>query len=208
MRMAREDLHPTQQELLRLLATNVSDPLSLRALQSEVGASSPSVIAHHLGQLEKKGYLKRNPNDPRDYVVIEDEPEAEITTINLYGLARCGLGGSILSGDPLDRLPIASRLLSFPAGEAFMVKAKGDSMLPRIAEGDYVIARKTQVPEIGRVYVCVNNEECLIKIVRQFEGQTYLESLNRDKHPMFKAADDFRVEGEVKHVLSGKLDVA
>ena len=69
MRMAREDLHPTQQELLRLLATNVSDPLSLRALQSEVGASSPSVIAHHLGQLEKKGYLKRNPNDPNQIQV-------------------------------------------------------------------------------------------------------------------------------------------
>lgn len=36
-----------------------------------------------------------------------------------------------------------------------MIKAKGDSMLPRIAEGDYVIARKTSVAESGRIYVCV-----------------------------------------------------
>jgi repressor LexA len=205
--MPKEDLHKTQKELLRLLASNSSDPLSLRELQARVGASSPSVIFHHLAQLEKKGYLKRNPYDPRDYVVIEDEPEKEVTHIGLYGLARCGPEGSILSGDPIDRLPIASRLLSFPAAEAFMLKAKGDSMLPRIAEGDYVIARKG--PEItpGRVYVCINDEECLIKVVRVLGGKYCLESLNREKYPIFEAARDFRVEGEVKHILSGTFDL-
>ncbi len=205
--MTQDELHKTQQELLRLLAANVSEPLSLRELQAEVGASSPSVVVHHLNQLEKKGYLKRNPSDPRDYVVIEEGPESEVTHIGLFGTGRCGPGGTILSGAPVDRLPIASRLLSFPAGEAFMVKAKGDSMLPRISEGDYVIARKTKVPESGRVYVCVNDGECLIKIVRLLNGKPCLESLNREKFPIFVAADDFHVEGEVMQILSGKLDV-
>ncbi len=204
--MPQDDLHKTQRELLKLLAANVSEPLSLRELQAEVGASSPSVVVHHLNQLEKKGYLKRNPNDPRDYAVIEERPESEVTHIGLFGSGRCGPGGTILSGTPIDRLPIASRLLSFPASEAFMIKAKGDSMLPRIAEGDYVIARKTSVAESGRIYVCVNDGECLIKIVRRYGGQLCLESLNR-AFEVVVVTGDFHVEGEVKQVLSGKLDV-
>lgn len=203
--MPRSDLHPVQAKLLDLLLANSEEPLTIRELQHRLGASSTSVVAHHIGQLEKKGYLKRNPYNPRDYQVVEHGPEAEIAHINLYGAARCGPGGSILDGDPLDRVPIASRLLSFPASEAFMMKAKGTSMLPRIQEGDLVIARRVSVPEDGKVYVCVNNEECLIKIVRLVEGKVFLESFNRDAFPIMAASNDFRVEGEVRHVMSGRI---
>lgn len=78
-------------------------------------------------------------------------------------------------------------------------------MLPRIQEGDLVIARRVSVPEDGKVYVCVNNEECLIKIVRLIEGKVFLESFNRDAFPIFAASNDFRVEGEVRHVMSGRI---
>lgn len=203
--MPRSDLHPAQAKLLDLLLANSEEPLTIRELQHRLGASSTSVVAHHIGQLEKKGYLKRNPYNPRDYQVVEHGPEAEIAHINLYGAARCGPSGSILDGNPLDRVPIASRLLNFPASEAFLMKAKGTSMLPRIQEGDLVIARRTSVPEDGKVYVCVNNEECLIKIVRLIEGKVFLESFNRDAFPIMAASNDFRVEGEVRHVMSGRI---
>jgi repressor LexA len=203
--MARSELHPVQARLLELLLANTEDQLTIRELQEHVGASSTSVVAHHIGQLEKKGYLKRNPYNPRDYQVVEHGPEQEVAHVNLYGTARCGPGGSILDGDPIDRIPIASRLLSFPASEAFMMKAKGTSMLPRIQEGDLVIARKVSIPQDGKVYVCVNNEECLIKIVRLIEGKVFLESFNRDAYPLVAAGSDFRVEGEVRHVMSGRI---
>ena len=86
-----------------------------------------------------------------------------------------------------------------------MMKAKGTSMVPRIQEGDLVIARKVSVPEDGKVYVCVNNEECLIKIVRLIDGKIFLESFNRDAFPVMAASSDFRVEGEVRHVMSGRI---
>ena len=125
--------------------------------------------------------------------------------LNLYGLARCGPGGSILDGAPVDRVPIASRLLSFPAAEAFMMRAKGNSMAPRINEGDLVIARRASEVQDGRVYVCVNDEECLIKTVRIMGEKIVLESFNREQYPIFEAASDFRVEGEVRQIISGKI---
>lgn len=203
--MSRTSLHRSQQLLLELLSGAPEEPLTIRQLQEQIGASSTSVVAHHLQQLERKGYLKRNPYNPRDYVVVEAGPEAEVAVLNIYGAARCGPGGSILDGAPVDRMPIASRLLSFPASEAFMMRARGHSMLPRINEGDLVIARRAAEPRDGRVYVCVNDEECLIKLVRIVGGKIFLESLNAAEYPIFAAAGDFRVEGEVKQIISGKI---
>ena len=201
----RPGLHPVQEALLRLLADNADEPLSIRELQDRVGASSTSVVVHHLQQLEKKGHLKRNPYNPRDYQVIGGLPEKDITYINLYGMAACGPGHSILDSDPIDRIPLASRLLSFPAAEAFMVKAKGRSMEPKIHEGDLIIARKTHESRDGKVFVCVNDEQSLIKLVRIVDGKIFLESFNHQQFPLFAASEDFRVEGEVKNILSGKI---
>lgn len=122
----------------------------------------------------------------------------------MHGMASCGPGGSILDGEPIDRIPLASRLLSFPVAEAFMVKAKGKSMEPRISEGDLVIARKTQEYRDGKVYVCVNDEMALIKQVRLSDGKVFLESFNRE-FKLISAKADFRVEGEVTSILSGNI---
>lgn len=205
--MTRRTLHKSQQHLLELLSSSADEPMTIRFLQERIGASSPSVVVHHLQQLERKGYLKRNPYNPRDYQVVESGPEAEVALLNVYGAARCGPGGSILEGEPIDRLAIASRLLAFPSVEAFMMRTKGNSMIPRINDGDLVIARRTQQVTDGKVYVCVNDQECLIKLVRLVGGKVFLESFNRAEYPLMEAARDFRVEGEVKQVISGKIDM-
>ena len=105
-------LHVAQQKLIKILKNNITDPLTIRELQEELGVSSTSVVHHHIQQLEKKGYLRRNPSNPRDYQILADSPDKKITYINLYGLAHCGPEGRILDDDPIDRIPIASQILS------------------------------------------------------------------------------------------------
>lgn len=193
-------LHPEQQRLLNLLRRNMDDPLTMRQMKEVLGVSSPSVIYHHIKQLEKKGYLRRNPLNPRDYHILADEPEKKVTYLNMYGLAHCGPNGSILDGDPLERVPIASKMLGFPSNEAFMIKAKGDSMSPKINDKDLVIARKTNDADSGSIVVCVNNGEALIKKIQKGKG-TILISLNPKFEP-FVASEDFRIEGVVRGVYS------
>lgn len=200
----KKTLHPVQENLLKLLAENADDPLTVRELQETLDVSSTSVIAHHMQQLEKKGYLRRNPYNPKDYQIIKGGPENPVAHLNLYGLATCGPSGSILDGDPIDRVPISSRLLSFPATEAFMVKAKGASMEPKIHDGDLVIARRTSHLENGKVYVCVNDGEALIKRVQLDGNKQILHSFNAAVQP-FIAHKDFRIEGEVKAIISRKV---
>ena len=163
--------------------------------------SSPSVVQHHIRQLEKYGYLRRNPTNPKDYQILGDDPDRQITYLNLYGLARCGPDGSILDGAPIDRIPIATRILGFPSSEAFMVKASGDSMSPRILDKDLVIARRTSAWTSGDIVVCVNRGETLIKKIKSQGPNLILRSLN-EKFDPFIAAEDFRVEGVVRSIIS------
>ncbi len=200
-RCMSKNLHPVQEKLLALLVEHNDDPLTVRQMQDALELTSTSVVAHHLGQLEKKGFLKRNPHNPRDYQVVTGEPEKKVAYINLYGAAACGPEGSILDDEPMDRVAIASQLISFPVSEAYMVKAKGKSMEPKLYEGDLVIARKAKVAEPGKVYVCVNNGEVLIKKLQASAGSFILNSFNPAFEP-FIAAEDFRVEGEVRGVIS------
>lgn len=197
--------HPAQQKLINLLRDNQDEPLSIRELMDAIDAKSPSVVQHHLIQLERKGYLKRNPNNPRDYQILADSPDKQITYLNLYGMAQCGPNGGVLDGNPIDRIPVSSRLLSFPASQAFIVKAKGTSMKPRINSGDLVIAKKAPDVENNQIAVCVNDGEVLIKKIQKIYKSpneiTYnLISINPDQ-PAFTASRNFHIEGEVKGVL-------
>lgn len=194
-----KELHATQKKLLDLLRLHMDAPLTIRELQDALDVSSPSVVHHHIKQLEKNGFLKRNPSNSKDYM-LSDTPEKAIVYLNQYGLAQCGPDGSILEGTPVDRIPIASRLLKFPSGEAFLVEAKGNSMEPKIKSGDLVIARMQKHAENGDIVVCVNNSETLIKKYVRENQTIILHSLNASYHP-FLAADDFRIEGVVKNVL-------
>lgn len=200
----KEKLHPLQQKLLKLLSKNIDDPLTIREMQEHLDASSTSVVAHHLAQLEKKGHIKKNPYNPKDFQVLQ-APERGITYLNLYGLAQCGPKGSVLEGDPLDRIAISTKLLTFSSEAAFMVKAKGDSMLPKINDGDFVIAKKTNEAFDGEIVVCVNDGEALVKKIKKSEKDYILISLNQEYQPFIANRKNFHIEGVVKGVISNSF---
>jgi repressor LexA len=195
-------LHPKQEKLLDLLKNNIEEPLTIRELQDEIGASSPSIVHHHIKQLETKGFLRRNPHNPHDYQILAEDPDKKIAFLNLYGMAQCGPNGSMLDGNPIDRIPISTKILGFPSADAFLVKAKGDSMEPKIKNGDIVIAKKGDLPENGNIVVCVNNGEALIKKIQQNGNNIILTSLNQSYDPFLADEDTFKVEGVVRGILS------
>lgn len=202
--MLLKHLHPAQQKLMSILAKNTDEQLTIREMQAIIGASSPSVVTHHISQLEKKGYLKRNPNNPKDYNVLKS-PEKDMVYLNLYGLATCGPEGTVLDGDPIDRVAVSTKFIPFASSHAFMVKAKGDSMLPKISNGDYVIAKQSSYAEDGEVVVCVNDEKAMIKKIKKEKSGILLISLNSKDYPPFSASKKFKIEGVVKGVITNKL---
>ena len=195
------DLHPRQIKLLKLLKDHIDSPLLMSELSRESEIYSPGVLYHHLRQLERKGYLKRNPDNPKDYNIM-DSPEKAIVYINKYGMAQCGPDGILLSGNVIDRIPIASSLLRFPASLAFIVEARGDSMEPKITNGDVIIVKKQNFAESGDLIVCVHNEKVFLKQFLIVAKRVVLNSLN-NKYKLIEvfSGSDLRIEGVVKNIL-------
>lgn len=198
-----QDLHKNQLSIFRLLQDNQDNPLTIRQIQTTLDLSSPSVVLHHIQKLETKGYLKRNPSNPRDYQIFLS-PERPIVYINYYGYAQCGSSGTFLDGNPIDRIPIASKLLKFATEDAFIVKAKGDSMQSQINEGDLIIAQKSNVATNNDIVVCVLNNKVLIKKYFKQHNTVTLISLNSSTHPPIIVNENLNIEGIVKNVLSYK----
>lgn len=193
-------LHPNQERLLELLRRTVDNPLTMVELMEELSISSTSVVHHHILQLEKKGRLKRNPSNPKDYQLL-DEPEKPICYLNFYGMAQCGPSGTFLDDTPEDRIPIASRLLKFPASEAFMVRAKGDSMAPVVNSGDLIIAQRTSFASNGDIVVCTNDGEVHIKTFHKDGDTVILHSENSARYRPFIASNTFRVIGKLRNII-------
>ncbi|MBK8243337.1 MAG: peptidase S24 [Saprospiraceae bacterium] len=194
-------LHPRQSILLKLLKDNIDNPLTMLDLSKESEINSPGVLYFHLKQLEKKGYLKRNPENPKDYNVM-DLPEKKVVYINKYGLAQCGPNGTVLSGKIEERIPIASSLLKFPVELAFIVEAKGDSMEPKIKNGDIIIAKKQNYAESGDIVVCVFNEVAIIKQYLVIERRIILNSFNKDERLLEVFGEsEIKIEGIVKNII-------
>ncbi|MES2676896.1 MAG: S24 family peptidase [Pseudomonadota bacterium] len=195
-------LHPKQEQLLSILEKNQNNPLSLAQMVREVNASSNNLVLHHLKQLEKKGYLKRNEYNQSDYQVLTI-PEKPISYINFYGEARCGAEGCFIDGEPQDRIPMPSQLIKFKTENAFMIKAKGDSMEPNIYEGDLVIAQKKQEFFNSDMVVCSINGVAVIKeYFKDLYGNVLLKSFNK-KHPtiLLSAEDQVFIVGKVEQVI-------
>ena len=193
-------LHPKQTELLEILKTNISDPLTMEELADRLNVSGKSVVFHHIKQLEKKGYLKRNPANPRDYIILKD-PERNVIYLKMYGMAKCGPEGTILDGEPTRIVPVDPNMIYFPACKGFMVEAKGDSMENLISPKDWLIVEQNHQPKNKDVVVCVNNGEVLVKRFTQDGENIILQSENPQYTPIVADKTSFHVEGIVRSII-------
>lgn len=193
-------LHPKQTALLEILKAHISDPLTMEELANLLNVSGKSVVFHHIKQLEKKGYLKRNPTNPRDYIVLKD-PERNVIYLKMYGTAKCGPEGTILDGTPTRIVPVDPSMIYFPACKGFMVEAKGDSMESLISPKDWLIVEQSHQPKNKDVVVCVNNGEVMVKRFTRDGENVILQSENPHYTPIVADKTSFHIEGIVRSII-------
>lgn len=193
-------MHPTQAKLLEILKNNITDPLTMEELADRLNVGSKSVVFHHIKQLEKKGFLKRNPANPRDYMILKD-PERNVVYLKMYGMAKCGPAGTILDGTPTRVVPVDPSMVYFPVGKGFMVEAKGDSMEHLISPKDWLIVETNHLPKNKDVVVCVNNGEVLVKRFNNDGKNVILQSENPAYAPIVADPATFHVEGIVRSII-------
>ena len=71
-----DGLTTRQRRVLEVIRNSVDRrgyPPSLREIGDAVGLASPSSVSHQLSALERKGYLRKDPNRPRAIEVLSPD---------------------------------------------------------------------------------------------------------------------------------------
>src|SRR6201991_2320467 len=133
------DLTARQKRILEFIRDWVERygyPPSVREIGEAVGLVSPSSVAYQLKELERKGFLRRDPNRPR---AVDVRPPADLideeaararrpTPADVPVRGRSAAGGPLLAEQAVeDVFPLPRELVG--EGDVFMLHVKGDSML-------------------------------------------------------------------------------
>jgi repressor LexA len=173
--------------VIRASVTSRGYPPSIREIGDAVGLTSTSSVAHQLRTLERKGYLRRDPNRPRAVDVRGTEeitgaaPVTEVAGSDALPepsyvpvLGRIAAGGPILAEEAVeDVFPLPRELVG--EGTLFLLKVVGDSMVEAaICDGDWVVVRQQHVADNGDIVAAMIDGEATVKTFKRAGGQVWL----------------------------------
>jgi len=214
-------------ETIQLAVERRGYPPSLREIGEAVGLTSPSSVAHQLTSLERKGFLRRDPNRPRAIEVImpsdrsamaerhhaaekagalaaiggDDTGQRDLRPAPSYVpvVGRIAAGGPILAEQAIeDVFPLPRQLVG--DGELFLLKVVGDSMIDAaICDGDWVTIRRQPVAENGEVVAAMIDGEATVKTLKLGDGEIWLMPQNAAYQPI--PGENATILGRVVAVL-------
>lgn len=164
--------------------------LSQAQLAKEIGVSSSTIAMWESGEREPKNY------ETLEIIADFFNVNMELLLTGTIAPTRIPVLGKVVAGIPLDAIEDIIDYEEIPhsmakSGEFFALQIKGDSMEPRIKEGDVVIVRKQPDVESGEVaIVLVNGDEATIKKVQKFNGGINLVPSNPDYEVKTYSNDD------------------
>jgi repressor LexA len=184
----------------KLKRTGISP--SYDEMRMSLNLKSKSGIHRLISALEERGFIKRLPHKARALEVIKLPENAGAQ--DLYNnfspkIIKGGLDlnkiddeevfipvlGKIAAGAPIEALENQSESLPLSksylgSNEYFALKVEGDSMIDAgINTGDYVIIKKTNIAESGKIVVAlIDDHEATLKKMRKKGPSIALESAN------------------------------
>ena len=181
-------------------------PPSVREIGEAVGLSSPSTVHAHLGALQDKGFLRRDPTKPRaielSYEPMSVSPveRGTIRYVPLVGHVAAGTG--VLAEEHIEEtLPLPEDFTG--PGDLFMVKVRGDSMIDAgIFDGDHIVVRVQPDAESGDIVVAgIPGEEATVKTLVRKRGKVILRPANPALTDMVFDPGEVSIYGRVVTVL-------
>ena len=157
-----------QQEIWDFLVDYVDRhgyPPTVREIGERVGLASPSTVHAHLANLERAGFLKRDPTKPRALELTglrrhdaRPVPKPAVGAQSLPLVGEIAAGGPLLADENVeDYVELPERLVG-PAD--FVLRVKGESMIDAgILDGDLVVVRKSDTAVNGDIVVALAGED-------------------------------------------------
>jgi len=191
-----EDLTVRQKQILDYIHDFFREkgyPPSVREICAATNLKSTATVHGYLQQLEKKGYIKRDPQKPRAIEIMNMMANKDLVNVPLIG--KVTAGEPILAQENIeDVFPLPKEML--PDAEVFMLSVKGDSMINAgIFNGDYVLVKATNTAENGDIVVALIEDEATIKRFYKETDYVRLQPENPSMAPII--VKDLKILGKV-----------
>jgi repressor LexA len=208
--MDTSDLTKRQRDILEYILNTVKRrgyPPSVREIGEATGLHSPSTVHAHLGTLEERGYLRRDPSKPRAIEVrfgAEDESERPaVGYVPIYGSIAAG-PTSLAEQRSDGMLPLPRDIIGdLPH---FALAVKGESMIGAgILDGDLAVVRVQPDASNGDIVAAQvtgpsGEPEATVKRFRRMGGRIVLQPENPGMEPI-EAPDTLHILGKVVAIL-------
>lgn len=183
---------------------------SYKEIGDEVGLRTNSV-AYQIGQLEKMGYLSREPGRPRSVVVtalyLAREQGDDMALAPLSG--SIAAGPLILAFEDIEEDLVLRRSLA-GYGDLIALKVRGNSMIDAgINDGDVAVVRRQPRVETGEIAAAMVRDkltgefEATVKVYQVLDGHAWLVPCNPAYKPI--SGDGAIIIGKVTAFSRGGL---
>lgn len=197
-----EGLTQRQQRIVDFIQETVRErgyPPTVREIGEAVGLTSSSSVHSQLRNLERKGYITKDPAKPR---AIGLPTEGHSVSVPLVG--SIAAGAPTLAAEDVEDYLAVPRSFAPDDREHLALRIKGDSMVGAgILDGDLVVVRKQDNARDGEIVAAllegVAEPEATVKRLRRRDGRVMLVPENEALEPL--EMTDGRILGVVTAVL-------
>ena len=192
-------------DFIKAEVTRQGFPPTVRDIGKAVGLHSSSTVHAHLGALEAKGLIRRDPSKPRALEVLEKDVKAAPVIPLPANIIRLPVVGAVAAGVPTLAAENIETTLQLPTelvrdDATFVLRVKGDSMVDAgILDGDYVAVREQPDAVNGEIVVAQLDDDATVKRFFRESDRIRLQPENSSMEPIY--ARDVHILGKVVAVF-------
>ncbi len=197
--MAEKKMSEKQAEILAYIKNEIlrkGFPPSVREICVAVHLKSTSSVHAHLGALEKKGYIRRDPTKSRTIEILDDQFQlARREMVNVPLVGRVAAGEPILARENIENyVPIPAEFL--PNQQTFLLTVQGESMVNAgILDGDHILVKQQNTAANGDMVVALLDDSATVKTFYKEADHIRLQPENDAMEPIL--AEDVQILGKV-----------
>ncbi|MBF0453671.1 MAG: transcriptional repressor LexA [Magnetococcales bacterium] len=182
-------------ETIRSFILKEGIPPTMQELADLLGVSKPTVH-EQLGNLERKGYVRRKPRKARSLEIVDHlQHMAELISVPIIGAVAAGVP-ILAEENRIGEILVESNVAR---GRCFALVVQGDSMIDaQINPGNLVIVRQQPLAENGEIVVAMLDGEATVKRLFISDDRIALRPANSNYRPIEVGQnDDLKILGKV-----------
>lgn len=190
-------------------------PPTVREICGALNIKSTSTVHKDIDNLEKKGFIKKDPSKPRALMIVDQDTSEDVSVMppsvditERTDIVDIPVVGRIAAGTPItaeqnidDSFPVPARFVG--NGTNFMLTVKGESMIEAgIMDGDYILVEQQNTARNGEIVVAMVDgfeSEATVKTYYHEGDHIRLQPENSSMSPII--VKDVKILGKVRGVF-------